>query len=274
MTNSIRSNKNNIFLTRVGPIILLLAVWQFTAWKVNKTYIVPSPYETVKELYAILTSVRSLTDIAYTLGRMVISFLISFAAGVLLAVSSYRMKASESFISPFMTVIKSVPTMGVILLSLIWFGSEGTVLFVCSLIVTPVIYTNVLIGLRSVDRKLLEMGSVFRFSAGKNIRYIYWPSLKPFINAAITSGISLNIKVLIAAEVLGQPDRAIGTDLFNTKAVLNTPGIFAWSVIVIILSYSIEKFIMHLRNRKSSRSSTGYTQDKPSEPSGISSEKL
>jgi NitT/TauT family transport system permease protein len=250
MRNSIRNSSRNIFISKVLPLILLIAIWQFAAWKINKEYILPSPYATLKELFAILSSVKSLTDIAITLCRMAATFCVSIIAGSLLAVTSYRLDIFERFISPFMTVVKSVPTMGVILLSLIWFGSEGTVLFVCSLIVTPLIYSNIYFGLKSVDRKLLEMGSLFRFGVWKNIWHIYLPSLKPFINSAITSGISLNMKVLIAAEVLGQPERAVGTNLFNAKAVINTPGIFAWSIIVILLSYAAEKNIMSIKNKK------------------------
>jgi NitT/TauT family transport system permease protein len=104
-----------------------------------------------------------------------------------------------------------------------------------------------LYGMRSFDKKLIEMGKQFAFSRKKSIKYIYWPSLKPFVNSATASGISLNMKVLIAAEVLGQPARAVGTNLFNAKAVLDTPGIFAWSVVVILLSYLIEKNIMLLK---------------------------
>ena len=58
------------------------------------------------------------------------------------------------------------------------------------------------------------------------------------------------MKVLIAAEVLGQPDRAIGTNLFNSKAVIDTPGIFAWSVVIIMLSYIVEKNIVSLKTKK------------------------
>ena len=111
------------------------------------------------------------------------------------------------------------------------------------MIVTPLIYNNMLYGMKSFDRKLIEMGRQYGFHLMKNVRYIYIPSLKPFIFAALSAGISLNMKVLIAAEVLGQPDRGIGTNLFNAKSVINTPGIFAWSVIVIILAYLIEKAI-------------------------------
>jgi NitT/TauT family transport system permease protein len=107
-----------------------------------------------------------------------------------------------------------------------------------------------LYGLKSFDKKLLEMGRQFGFGFKKNLRYIYWPSLKPFVNSALAAGISLNMKVLVAAEVFGQPNRAIGTNLFNSKAFIDTPGIFAWSLIVIILSYAIEQIIMSLKTKK------------------------
>ncbi len=255
MKNSILKNRKKTMVEKLLPAVLLILLWQLVAMRVDKTYIVPSPYETSKSLITIFSNTRYIVDILYTLGRIIISFMISFILGTVLASASYKGSLAESLISPAMTIIKSVPTMGIILLSLIWFGSEGTVLFVCSLIIMPLIYSNMLYGMRSFDKKLIEMGRQFGFSRRKRIKYIYWPSLKPFVNSAAAAGISLNMKVLIAAEVLGQPERAVGTNLFNAKAVLDTPGIFAWSVVVILLSYLIEKNMILLKKKERTGSS-------------------
>lgn len=250
MINSIPDNKIKKAIRKILPSLVFVLIWHLIAMKIAKPYIMPSPYETLQALLNILSSSKYLTDILYTLGRMLLSFSISFLIGTLFAAGSSRFEIFEEFLSPLMTVIKSVPTMGIILLSLIWFRAEGTVLFVCSLIIMPIIYSNMLYGLKSFDKKLLEMGKQFCFGFKKSVRYIYWPSLKPFINSAIAAGISLNMKVLVAAEVFGQPKRAIGTNLFNSKAIIDTPGIFAWSLVVIILSYTIERNIMSLRSKK------------------------
>ena len=179
MKNSI-TNKN--IARKVLPVFFILLIWQLAAMKTGKTYILPSPDDTLKALIVIFTTPRMLADIGFTLARMAISFTASFIVGTLLSAASYKGQVMESLISPVMTIIKSVPTMGVILLSLIWFKAEGTVLFVCSLIIVPLIYSNLLYGMKSFDMKLLEMGRQFGFTLKKNIRYIYWPSLKPFVN--------------------------------------------------------------------------------------------
>lgn len=250
MMNSIPENKAKKKLRRILPFLAFILIWQLFAVNIAKPYILPSPYDTMTAFIKIVSTTKYLIDILYTISRMLLSFFISFMIGTLLSAGSSRSEIFEEFLSPLITVIKSVPTMGIILLSLIWFKAEGTVLFVCSLIIMPVIYSNMLYGLKSFDKKLLEMGRQFSFGFKKNVKYIYWPSLKPFVNSALAAGISLNMKVLVAAEVFGQPRRAIGTNLFNAKAVIDTPGIFAWSLVVILLSYTIEKNVMSQKSKK------------------------
>ena len=49
-----------------------------------------------------------------------------------------------------------------IILALIWMRTSALPLFISFLMVFPILYTNVLAGIRSADRELLEMARVFR----------------------------------------------------------------------------------------------------------------
>ena len=46
--------------------------------------------------------------------------------------------------------------------------------------VLPIIYTNLLQGIKSTDPKMLEMAGVFRVGWLKRLKYIYLPQIKPF----------------------------------------------------------------------------------------------
>ena len=50
----------------------------------------------------------------------------------------------------------------------------------------------------------------------------------------------------MAAEVLCLPKAAIGTQVYYSKIYLETPSLFAWTFVVILLSLLLEKLIRHL----------------------------
>jgi len=90
--------------------------------------------------------------------RIASGFFAGFAGAVFLAVCSRRMPLAEEILSPVMTLMKAVPVASFAVLLLIWWGSSFLAAAICFLVVLPNIYINTLEGLKSTDRKLLQMG--------------------------------------------------------------------------------------------------------------------
>jgi NitT/TauT family transport system permease protein len=63
----------------------------------------------------------------------------------------------------------------------------------------------------------------------------------PYLMAALTTGLGFAWKSGIAAEVICQPAQAIGKQLYFSKLYLETPQVFAWTAVVILLSVVLEK---------------------------------
>lgn len=78
------------------------------------------------------------------------------------------------------------------------------------------------------------------------LRHIYFPSLTPYLNAAVTSGLGMAWKAGIAAEVIASPNNSIGSFAFDAKIYLETDMLFAWTIVVIVLSVVIEKLTVKL----------------------------
>jgi NitT/TauT family transport system permease protein len=71
-------------------------------------------------------------------------------------------------------------------------------------------------------------------SRGEFLKYLYIPSLVPFILGGLRSSLSLCWKVVVAAEVIVQPLRSLGTGMQQAKAQLETPELFAWTAATVI----------------------------------------
>ncbi len=87
------------------------------------------------------------------------------------------------------------------------------------------------------------MAPVFRMPLSRQIRYIYVPQLMPFFRSAFKLAIGMSFKSGIAAEVIGQPLSTIGNGLYLSKVYLETGELFAWTIVVVLISFICEKIL-------------------------------
>jgi NitT/TauT family transport system permease protein len=100
--------------------------------------------------------------------------------------------------------------------------------------VFPVMTANAAEGIRRVDPQLKELFKIYLMSPRETLKYLYIPSIAPFILGGVQSSLSLSWKVVVAAEVLVQPLRSLGTGMQQAKANLETPELFAWTLATVI----------------------------------------
>ena len=115
--------------------------------------------------------------------------------------------------------------------------------------VFPIIYTNLLEGIRATDPQLIEMAELFQVPWHKRVRYIYLSQLIPYLRSACTVSVGLSWKAGAAAEVIGIPKGSIGEHLYDAKLYLDTPDLFAWTIVIICMSILFERvFLWALSN--------------------------
>ncbi len=244
----IKNKKNYIIISILG----LLLLWQILALLINKSIILPSPQETYKELVFIVKQPEFFITIINTLKRVILGFIISFILALLLSFASIKESIYYS-LKPLVTTFKVVPNMAIILLALIWLKADYAPILVGFLIIFPVLYESSLKGIKSVNKELLQMAKVYNINKLKIFKDIYLPSMKPFILMGINSALSLNLKIVIAAEVISQPVNSIGGFFQIEKSNLNTAGVFAWAVISIIIGGIFEIIISLVLKKRRNR---------------------
>jgi NitT/TauT family transport system permease protein len=90
------------------------------------------------------------------------------------------------------------------------------------------------------------MARAYQLGRRKTAKYIYLPAIRPQFTAGICTAIGLAWKSGVAAEVLCLPRQAIGTQLYYSKIYLETPSLFAWTILVVVLSYLLEQLARRL----------------------------
>lgn len=224
-------------------VLIWLVIWQILAVIVNNSILLSGPVDTVKALIDLGTQPSFYLSVGATAGKVLIGFLIGLVTGTLLSVLSYRFSLVKDFLSPFVSVIKSIPVVSFIIIALIWAGSSNVTVIVSSVIAFPIFYKNILEGLSVTDKKMLDMAKVFQMKTSKKIRYIYLPSLSSHIKSAVSLAIGMAFRGGITAEVVGQPLRSVGNGLYRAKINLATSEMLAWTLVAVLAAFLIERLI-------------------------------
>lgn len=224
-------------------VLIWLVIWQILAVIVNNSILLSGPVDTVKALIDLGTQPSFYFSVGATACKVLIGFLIGLVTGTLLSVLSYRFSLIKDFLSPFVSVIKSIPVVSFIIIALIWAGSSNVTIIVSSVIAFPIFYKNILEGLTVTDKKMLDMAKVFQMRTSKKIRYIYLPSLSSHIKSAVSLAIGMAFRGGITAEVVGQPLKSIGNGLYRAKINLATSEMLAWTLTAVLAAFIIERLI-------------------------------
>ena len=242
MTSTTQGSK----AAKAGAVVFWLIVWEVASLFIGEELFLPSPLSVLKRFLEIIPTGEFWSSILFTLIRILLGFLLSVAVASILAFLSYRSRLFSILLEPFVKIVRATPVASIVILVLVWVRSRNLSVIISFLMVFPIIYTNILEGLRATDKDLLEAASVYRVKMIKKIRYIYLPSLTTYIQSAISISLGLAWKSGIAAEVIGLPDGSIGERVYEAKIYLSTPDLFAWTVVIIILAFLFERFFLFL----------------------------
>lgn len=230
-------------IRRILAAAAWVIIWQLVAIVVNNRILLAGPIDTVIALLGLVGTAIFWGSVWQTTGRILLGFVIGSLLGIVLAYLARLKTWLEDFLRPLVSALKSIPVASFVILLLIWFGSRNISIVICSMVVFPILYLNTLEGLKSTDVKLLEMAKVYRMPGTRLLRYIYLPQLKPFFKSAFKLAIGMSFKSGIAAEVIGQPLGTIGNGLYLSKIYLETADLFAWTIVVVLISFICEKLI-------------------------------
>ncbi len=239
MKNSITKETKRV-TKKINIFIFWMLVWELCSLFINKPILMPSPIEVLKVLSILMKKVYFWESIFNSIVRVIIGLVLSISVGMLVGVTAGLNKFIEELLEPLMVAIKATPVMSIIIIALVWFKSSNVAIFTTILICFPIIYTNVLQGIRSVDIDLIQMANVYKVKNKYVIKHIYLPSIKPYIISGILMCLGIGWKVSVASEILSTPRYSIGLNLLNAKATLETAELFAWTIVVVLLSFIFE----------------------------------
>ncbi|MBQ6231497.1 MAG: ABC transporter permease subunit [Eubacterium sp.] len=222
-------------------IIFWLAVWECVSLMIDNPILMAGPYETVKALAEMAGEKDFWLSLKNSFLNITGGIILGCVSGVILACLSGGFSIVREMLSPFVKVIKSIPVVSFVVIILLWCGNEHLSLIISALITFPIFYLSILEGLKGTDKKQLEMAAVFKMKPFHKVKYIYMPALRPAIMSAVQLAVGMGWRSGAAAEVIGQPLLTMGNGLYRSKIFLATDRLFAWTVMIILVSVVSEK---------------------------------
>jgi len=243
MASTTKKKNHNYFYTTLGVIAIFL-VWLVSSISVNNSLILPSITDTFKALFDILKDVSTYKIILFTFLRVLISLVLGVILGIILGLIAALNPWFNSLIKPSILVMRVTPVVSLILVFLIMFGSVKDTSFapilIALLMIVPIVFEGVFEGIVNLDKDLVDVGRLDAPNRFSLVIHTYIPLINQEIKTAVIQSIGLGLKVMVMAEYISQSKTSIGRTLLEAKTFLNYDQVFAWTIILILLSVIIE----------------------------------
>lgn len=230
--------KSKIYI--LASCMFFLIVWQSAAIAINNDIYLPTIEQVVNEIFRIINKNDFNLIFTNSLYRSILCYILAIILAIILGVLTYVYPFFKFLLAPLNSFAKTIPTMVLVVLALVWFNKDKAPFIVGFAITFPILYEGVVGSLNGIDNKLIDMMDIYEVSLIEKIKKVYSPVIKFHLVSIFVSTFSLAFKVVIAGEVHGQPKYGIGSAIQLEKINFNTSGIFAWIVIIAILSLFFE----------------------------------
>ena len=139
-----------------------------------------------------------------TCARVAAGFGIGVLAGTLAGAVTGYFALLRRLLDPTLQALRAIPSIAWVPLFVLWFGIfEGSKITLIAVGVFFPVYLGVMGAILSVDRKLVEVGRVFRLSDAAMVWRIMLPAVLPAYVISLRSGLGLGWMFVVAAELLG-----------------------------------------------------------------------
>lgn len=240
------------YLFSVLAVAVMWGVWVAAYFAVGNEYVVPSFTETMRELGALFASGTFWESFGGTLWRTVAGWLLAFAFAVLFAAAGVASKKFRNFFAPFVSVFRTLPTMAITLMLLIWSTPLVAPVIVTFLMLFPVTYAQLMAAYGEIDPQLFEMARVYGVPRREVLCKIAVPGMLPAVFSQAGPNLSLSLKVTISAEVLVSTFRSLGGMMHEAANYLQVAEMFALTILALLVGGLFE-FALHFLTRITAR---------------------
>lgn len=221
-----------------------LAVWQLLADRaVLPPYVLPLPGKVLAAWLQLMSNGALWRHVSATLTEALLGFFIAFVCGAALAYPLARSEPLSRVAAPFIATTQAMPMIALAPILVMWFGLGLTSkLIICALIVFFPILVSTMVGLRSIDREMLEAARSLGASAWQTLWYVETPlALRP-----VLGGVRLGLTLAMTGAIVGEfvaSDAGLGFLMVLSRTNFDAPMVFAAALTMSAISTLLYKAV-------------------------------
>lgn len=222
----------------------MLLLWTLVAIWSDNPRTMPAPWNVAARIGQIAASGDLWFHAGMTLFRVLASFVLAMAVGLILGLWMGRSRGADHWLNPGLVIALNLPALVIIVLAYIWIGlNEVAAVAAVALNKIPLVIVMIREGTRALRPDLDDMARAFHMSSLDRFRHVVLPQLAPHVASAARAGISLIWKIVLVVEFLGRSN-GVGFKIHLLFSNFDVTGVLAWALAFVAVMLAIDMFVL------------------------------
>lgn len=213
----------------------IIGLWILSKW-IGNPFILPDPFLVGKAMIEQIQEPAFYQNLGMTLLRVTWMILISFCFGILLALSTLYSKSWKRMVDPFLTIVRSIPNITLLIVLLFWLNRERSIFWLLFLVLFPIVYQNFMEEFETITAKWSMIFDLYSQPKLYLVKKVYLPMCRSTCFSSLISITTLGFKVVVMAEVLAQVQFGIGHEMQMAKLNVDLADLIAWTIWLLLFA--------------------------------------
>jgi NitT/TauT family transport system permease protein len=231
----------NKILMQISGILLIIVIWQIATAYLHmfKPVILPPPSTVLMTMIGMIADGEIFVHAGYSLMRVLLGFAVAMVIAIPLGIAMGWVREISYVVDPIVEVLRPIPPIAWIGLAILWFGlGLNSAIFLVFIGSFFPILLNTISGVRSVDKKLIEVASTFGARDINVLRKVVLPAALPTIYTGMRVGMGIGWMCVVAAEMVAVRF-GLGNLILEASNFLQTDRVFVGMITIGILGLLI-----------------------------------
>jgi ABC-type nitrate/sulfonate/bicarbonate transport system permease component len=236
-------------------IIGFFALWYAASfinvhvWRVFNPALLPSPGDVLEAAIQLTYSGELPRDVAASLGRVIMGFLIAAFLGVSMGTLIGRSRNIERLLEPALELLRPIPPLAFLPVFVLWFGigESSKVAFITYSAFFP-IFTTTTDGIKFVDILLIRAAQTLGASEREIFRMVVLPAAMPSIITGLRVGFAQCLFVIVAAEFIAA-DSGLGYLINDSRSFFLMSNMLVGAAAIGVLGFIFNSLLRRLESR-------------------------
>lgn len=214
-------------LITIGGLALAILLWHILVhWAGYPTFFLPSPAAVGRRFLSACRQGILLEHTLVTLREVFGGLALGLSTAIILGYLLAKSRKIERLIAPYLVASQAIPVVALAPLLVIWFGTGSlSKILVCALTLFFPVLMNTIVGIRSVDRGLIELMRSLGSTRWQIFRYLEVPAALPVLMGGLKIGVTLSVIGAVVGEFVAA-DRGLGFLINLARGLFDTPLMF------------------------------------------------